>query len=164
MDSLKYILKMLLWSVGISIGMKIVFGMYSVFGVVSLFIPLTVGIISAASLTRSKNTFTVLLSSIHILLVAGFTILADNKGFLLSLASDSASFFSKISGKGVIGTNVFWSIMIVLGTYYIAFILTSLIISAALTKDSSLISEESEDDEYEEEVTSKKAPSHRKKK
>ena len=56
---------MLILSAGISVGMKIVFGMYSVLGLMTLFIPFTVGILSAMSLTRSGNTATVILSSVH---------------------------------------------------------------------------------------------------
>lgn len=168
MDSLKYMLRMFLWSLGISIGMKVVFGMYSVFGAIVLLIPFTVGIIAAFFLTRTGNTATVLLSSVHILLISGFCALADKAGILSDLSADSVSFFLKTAKKTVAGTDVFWSIMFVLGTYYITFITVSLIISSVRTKNASNYDDEyyfEEDDDYDSDSEKQKySPSHKKKK
>lgn len=150
MKAVKYFIKTVLWSIGISIFIRIAFGACSAFGAIVLLVPLILAIIAAVSLSTSSNGGFTAVSSIHILLTTAFYAFFDYSGLFRTLPSDSAVFFSRFIADDAVMTNMLLCILLVMPVYFFSFIITSGIIASVRNKR---LMAETEADEYYEEDT-----------
>lgn len=144
MKVVKYLLKTLAWSVGIGIGIRMVFGLYSVFGPPVLLISLGLAIAASVSLSASSNAGFVTVSMLHMVLTTAAYIFFDYSGLFLTLASDTAKFFAGFSSDDV-RVNILWCIMFVMPVYFFCFIVSSGIIASVKSRR---LQEMTEDDDY----------------
>lgn len=130
MKSSGYILKILVWSLSVSIGMRIIFGLYAVFGFPILIFPLAAGAAAAISFAPPGSGGLVAASSIHMILVTVLSAVFDVTGILRKLPFDCADFFARAAGMEKISVSIFKSILFVMPVYFLSFILFSVFISS----------------------------------
>ena len=130
MKSLKSFVKILLWSLGISIAVRIMFGAESVFGYLILIFPFLAALAASFSLASSSTAGYVVSSSLHLVFTTGFYILADITGFFRKLPYESADFFEKFASDNAVNTDIVWCILSVMSVYFASFIIISSIISS----------------------------------
>lgn len=130
MKTLKYIIKTALWSVAVSIVIRIVFGLYSVFGAPVLFLAIFLGLCTAHSLSTSGIASFTVGALAHVLLVTGFYVVFDVTDLFRMLALDSADFFAKIAGVPDGRVNILWCILFVMPLYFASFVLSAGVISS----------------------------------
>lgn len=134
MRILKHILKTVLFSVGISVVIRIVFGLYSVFGHVTLLVPIVLSIFIAFSLSVPGKIGFFTTDLLHVIIVTTSYILLDYFGLFLDLASNTADFFSGFVGTDSVRVNLLWCILFVMPVYFFSFIIVSGIISSIKSK------------------------------
>ena len=145
MKIIKYFLKIVAWSVGISVGIRIVFGLYSVFGPPILLISLGLAIAASLSLSASSNAGFMTVSLLHMIMTTTSYIFFDYSGLFLTLASDTARFFSKFTADDSVKVNLLWCIMFVMPVYFFCFIVSSGVISSLKSRKLRI---ENENEEY----------------
>ena len=130
MKSSRYILKVLVWSLSVSIGMRIIFGLYAVFGFPVLLFPLAAGAAAAISFAPPGSGGLVAASSIHMILISVLSAVFDITGLLRKLPFDCADFFAKTVGMEKISVSIFKSILFVMPVYFLSFIIFSVFTSS----------------------------------
>lgn len=128
MKLVRYILKIILWSAAVAVGIRVVFGLYAVFGTPVLIVPFGVGVIAAFSMAPASIAGYGAVSMLHILAVAGLSVFFDVTSVFRTLAADSAAFFANATGTDGI-RSVLWAMCYVLPLYFASYVVFGAVIS-----------------------------------
>lgn len=129
MRILSSVIKTLIWSLIMSIFLRLIYGLYFAYTVPSFVIAAALGIIGAFILSPSTLSGFISSSLFHILSTSAMSFLYDKSGIFRTLSFDCAKFFlSSTVGKAPI-VSLLWPIIFITPIYFIAVIITSGIIS-----------------------------------
>ena len=141
MDIIKKFIKIFLWSLGVSIAVRIMFGAYSVFGTVSLTVPFLCAILTGYVMSSSSVAGYIISSSLHLILTTAFYILADFAGFFRSLPAESAEAIQRFTSAAGANRDILYSIIFVMAVYFISFTIISSIISSVKMRKKAKLSD-----------------------
>jgi len=121
------LLRAIIWSLLLSIIVRIIYGIHAVYGIPALLIPLILGTATAIFLTPPKIGKFIFTAIVHMGFITLFTALLDLSGLFNSLAGDSAVFFSKFTEANSSQHNFFFSILLVNTVYFFSYVINGCI-------------------------------------